>query len=411
MLKSIKLKDFQSHVDTCLPLGPGLNIISGPSGNGKSSILRAVSALAYNNIPGTAPIRLPNGKEYTITIETEDATIVRTKGKKVNSYNVAGTVFNDVGVNVPEKVTALLNIAPIELDANTEININFANQMDAPFLLTIPDAAKVKFLNTLAGTNAVDLAAKEAVNLARDNANRVREVDALLEIKNNTAGVLSKNIEHLHGLNKYLKEQMETLEALKEELAKMQALKARFLKFKSAWLSLVRAKEDLAKMDVSGALEKVRRYMYISDLNRRKIALETAFHSLYARKKIVSGLNVAKAQEIANKALTLYKLKNKYNDLHEKYKLLCKNRKKVCILDVGASVATIKKFLTVTTLHQRYTTLRSNYLDLNSKKTASITVRNDLKQRYVAALKGMQICPVCNSPITSTTLNTILEKL
>jgi len=411
MLKSIRLQDFQSHVDTSLPLGPGLNIISGPSGNGKSSILRAVSATAYNNIPGLTPVRLPNGKAYTITIETESGTVIRTKGKKSNSYKLGDTSFEDVGVSVPEAVEKVLNISPIELDANTQININFANQMDAPFLLTVPDTAKVKFLNTLAGTNAVDLAAKDAVNLAKDRDNRIKETEALLDIKNNTASVLRKNIDHLHGLNKYLAEQMDNLAALKAELDKIHILMDKFLKFKTAWNKLIKRKAEFEALDVNSAIDRVKHYVIISTMNIKKNALETAFHSLYARKKQVASIDIKAAQAQVQQALKVHNLSTRYSDLYEKYKNMCKKREKLCILNIGAGNETIKKFLTVSALHQKYTALKANYLNIHKQLQDIEKEKSAYKQQYMTLLQGMQICPVCNSPITGTTLNNILEKL
>jgi exonuclease SbcC len=41
-IKSVKLENFKSHVNSYISFSPGLNLIIGPNGSGKSSILQAI---------------------------------------------------------------------------------------------------------------------------------------------------------------------------------------------------------------------------------------------------------------------------------------------------------------------------------------------------------------------------------
>ncbi len=52
----ISIKNYQIISKAELSFIPGLNVIVGPSNNGKSSILKGIKALLYT-VPGTSPIK------------------------------------------------------------------------------------------------------------------------------------------------------------------------------------------------------------------------------------------------------------------------------------------------------------------------------------------------------------------
>ncbi len=54
MIKSAKLINFQSHIDSLLEFHSGVNSITGQSDSGKSSILRAINWVIHNKPSGDA---------------------------------------------------------------------------------------------------------------------------------------------------------------------------------------------------------------------------------------------------------------------------------------------------------------------------------------------------------------------
>lgn len=60
----VSLKDFQIIKKANLEFIPGLNVIIGPSNNGKSSILKAIKSCIYT-IPGSTSIRAGQNS-YTV---------------------------------------------------------------------------------------------------------------------------------------------------------------------------------------------------------------------------------------------------------------------------------------------------------------------------------------------------------
>ena len=68
---------------------PGLNVIVGPSNNGKSSILKAVKAAIYT-VPGATPIR-SGQTSYAVGIGYNGHTVILQKGLKESVYLVDRT--------------------------------------------------------------------------------------------------------------------------------------------------------------------------------------------------------------------------------------------------------------------------------------------------------------------------------
>ena len=62
-MKSIKLKNYQGHKDSSLELHPGVNIITGTSDKGKSSIMRSIEWVRTNRPLGTEMIRELDGEQ------------------------------------------------------------------------------------------------------------------------------------------------------------------------------------------------------------------------------------------------------------------------------------------------------------------------------------------------------------
>ncbi|MCY9198068.1 AAA family ATPase [Bacillus atrophaeus] len=162
-INRIQIKGFQSHVDSDIHLGNGLNVITGPSDSGKTSVLRAVRWVAFNEPAGEAFVNSTVGEaEVVITIDSGHiVTKRRRKGK--TSYSIQQNEYDEGSLfeksEVPEEVKALLGIRK-ETYGDFETALNFAYQLDAPFLISETASAGAKVLGKLAGTSAVDMAVK-----------------------------------------------------------------------------------------------------------------------------------------------------------------------------------------------------------------------------------------------------------
>lgn len=160
MLSSIKIKGFQSHLDTEIEFHPGLNILVGASDAGKTSIHRAIRWVVHNEPHGTA-FMSKRVETTSVTLDTDSGdSVVRSRGRE-NSYEVNGKLFQGFGALVPEEVRDLLGMQKAEF-SDREVWLSNSSQLDAPFLLTETSGQAARMLGKLAGTEDLDAAGKLA---------------------------------------------------------------------------------------------------------------------------------------------------------------------------------------------------------------------------------------------------------
>lgn len=167
--KSIRLENFQSHVDTEIKLKDGLNVFIGPSDSGKSAIFRGIKWALFNEPAGTFFIR--NGaKEARVSITFDDGRmLVRGRSTNSNYYELhdADEVLRleSFGVGVPEEVTNFTNIRKMILKNGDVYTLSMQDQLEGPFLLTGTSAQKATAIGRLSGVHVIDYAVAE---LARE---------------------------------------------------------------------------------------------------------------------------------------------------------------------------------------------------------------------------------------------------
>lgn len=129
MIKSVEIKNFESHKDTHLEFIQGVNIIYGESEQGKSAIFRAILWVITNRPLGSA-FRSHWGGETSVKIETDDCFVSRItdKGNRYVLEYKDGRKFEFEAVakqGVPIEISNALGIKPI----------NIQTQFDNHFLL------------------------------------------------------------------------------------------------------------------------------------------------------------------------------------------------------------------------------------------------------------------------------------
>ena len=69
IINAIRLHNFKSHADTSVEFGPGINVIIGENGAGKTSILEAISFALFRDYSGSMENLLRRGqKEMTVEL-------------------------------------------------------------------------------------------------------------------------------------------------------------------------------------------------------------------------------------------------------------------------------------------------------------------------------------------------------
>lgn len=132
-------QNYQIIKDATITIPQGLTLITGKSNNGKSSLIKSFQQLIYNT-SGTTFIR-HNQPNITISLEftnpdnpSDNYTIVYTKSHKGGKYQITHNNNTDIYQKLgSSQLPQIKDITHID----KELNYNFWNQMEKPFLLSL----------------------------------------------------------------------------------------------------------------------------------------------------------------------------------------------------------------------------------------------------------------------------------
>lgn len=134
-LERLEVKDYQSLKDVDIPFGR-FTVIVGPSGNGKSALIRALKALCFNQV-GHRFIRHHQQKAWVRLTFGGGKVIEWEKPKdKGATYVAEGQEYTRTGRSVPQDIEDMLSIRRIVIDKGVTFTPQFHSQHDLPLLLT-----------------------------------------------------------------------------------------------------------------------------------------------------------------------------------------------------------------------------------------------------------------------------------
>ncbi len=225
-IKNIRLTNFQSHSETEIAPAPpgGLTVIIGPSGHGKTAVLRALRWLLYNQPQGVAFMR-KGAQMVKVAVELADGSVItRRRTASTNQY-IAVTeasgrqVFEGFGTDVPLEIQQLTGVRPSRI-ADLTLTPNLARQLDGPFLgeEAVSAGVRAKVLGRIAGVDEVDHASK---TLATDQFRRGQEEKRL---EREAADLAAQEARYAHLPE--LRGRIDQLEALTAELARAEERRA-----------------------------------------------------------------------------------------------------------------------------------------------------------------------------------------
>ncbi len=176
MIKSIELKNIQSHENTRLDFDKGINVIVGSSNDGKSAILRGLYWARYNRPLGIDTLASHwalNDKgdlksEMAVTVENDFGTVTRKRTKNDNQYIVNGKVLDVVKSDVPADVEQILCLS----------DTNIQKQLDEPFLLSKSSGEVAKYFNKVVRLDVIDRVLTNAETTRRKTQNDIKNVQA-----------------------------------------------------------------------------------------------------------------------------------------------------------------------------------------------------------------------------------------
>lgn len=197
-IKRIAIEGFQSHSDTDIELSPGVNILIGSTGSGKTAIARAIKWVMRNKSPGKEDGFIHDDfrkdrKPCTVTLWLSNGKIItRRKGPSINEYKITKidndyeNVYSSFGKEVPAEVLEALESIPVDFGENIKIDLNFGNQHDAPFLLSDTARVPAVVFGHMIGLDQIDAATRLTSKQRRselDSSKRAEKAMEELDIK------------------------------------------------------------------------------------------------------------------------------------------------------------------------------------------------------------------------------------
>ena len=184
MIKSMQLTNFQGHKQSQLEFTPGVNVITGESDIGKSSLMRALWWLVGNRPSGAgekwAWWGMEKGDRVSVTVALDNAIITRFRKGGKNGYQVRGA---DGGFQ--EELVAIRTDVPIEVSELLRLeDHNIQSQHQSYFLLSDTPGEVARKLNAVCGLDIIDSCQKNSNLLLSNNSRDLQfQIDNVLELE------------------------------------------------------------------------------------------------------------------------------------------------------------------------------------------------------------------------------------
>lgn len=181
-LKTIKTQNYQSHKNSILNLVPGVNIISGPSDNGKTDILRSANLVISNRPSGFnyKPWHLAKDKKAitVCSLEFDDGTVERRKSDTIDEYtlttgNGKEEVYSSLNRQVPDDIQSFINLK----DYNFQQQGDEQQQKSSLFFIGESPGERAKMLNSITGLEIVDTSLSNINSMIRENTAEQKKID------------------------------------------------------------------------------------------------------------------------------------------------------------------------------------------------------------------------------------------
>lgn len=424
------IENIQSHKKTVMNFGPGLNVITGPTDEGKSAIVRALKWLLNNDAPrGDSLFRTGETEHRVTAVFSDGVTVTREKTPSKNRYILIDSqgeehIFEGFRYSVPEEILKATGMRPLALDEDTVLNLNIASQFEPPFLLSQPATVRAKAIGRLLGVHVVDAAARLAGKEISDSKAEAERLKKQIE-------EIDKNLEGFSDLDQ-MKENLEKAQGLAEKLSKAEEkvnlLAAKRDKARAIAQEIVSVEESLKSL---GTVDKADQLLaQLIDKTSLKDALASRRDRL---SKVEEG--IAEAKAIINRTRSLPYIEVLLGELQDAVKRmsalkpladrLSKNAQEIKnaedslreLQDVGKASALFEKVRalyprleSLTALKKKKDACEKDLAEAVSALESTTKNMDSLIEQYADTLRSLGKCPVCFGDIDQTVVDRIVAE-
>lgn len=473
-IKSIEIENFQSHKYSKLNFNENLNVIVGPSDNGKSAIIRALKWVLFNEPKGSDFIRY--GENYCrVSINLSDGTkIIRERTKTKNAYklikNSNEIVFEGFGNEIPIDIIEAHKINKVNIDKENNICLNISEQLEGPFLLNQPNSLKSKAIGKIIGLNIIDDAVKglqrDIVNIQTSkkiiqnsldeidekikNLSHIEDLKLVIEKKENIINKLNSKVKLLNKLIEFnnklilIKNEQLDLEQNILMLGNVDKINLDILfKKLTLYLELMKLNKNLniINQDVKIQKQIINQTCNINNLDNLVMLANNKVERLYKiinlfEKYITTQKLMRESQLVIDKTKDIMRVEKLYQKLEEvsRQRLLITEKYYKYSLNtesINKGQEYMKKLNTIDSCNEKVLQLENKFkiseklislnnslksinAEINDSITTSRKYYDDIKQsliKYKEILKQYSICPTCGSEITNDKINIIIKTI
>lgn len=420
-IKRLEIKGFESHVDTTINFSGHLTVITGATDSGKSAILRAIRKLFLGEPLGDNFVNKKVGQASIVaTLEDGHELSYTRKGTQstYTIYHPSGVLQEYISSKVPEEFITLSGITKDTFGDFVQ-SLNFAFQLEAPFLLSETSSTGAKVLGTLANVDDVDGALKDCTaevykhrEQRRQSQARIDEINADLQQFANL-----EQVESLVTACEYLVNHIEKLENRQAILNNLQS------KLQTGQVLIDQLQDKLCKLSVVPELaedlqhieQSQQRYDRLLQLFSQVGKYQMTIDNLQSKLAYLQNVDVLTAsldsvEKSYNRFIVLQSLDKQYKaSLDQQGRLTAKLDKFKVTSDLAKMLADIEtKYHTLQRYEQLWGEHRSKYkahVDACTNHGRAVTDYEQASKQYqdlwasvtCCPLDGEKLCPI--SPI------------
>jgi exonuclease SbcC len=379
-IKKLQIENFQSHQYSEIEFDEGLNVIVGPSDQGKSAIIRAIKWVLFNEPRGSDFIR--HGASFArVAIEMSNGFIItRERSASKNRYAITTpegetAVFEGFGNDAPEEIKKAHGIYKIMIDTDSSVSLNLGEQLEGPFLLSETGSVRAKAIGRLTGVHVVDKAIRDTVSdIKKENQIESKSRAEITEIEKRLSAY--QQLEQLKiDINK--KEKI---------LEKVEVIQNRFEKV----LTLKKTQDQL-KIDIESNVKTIEQYKNLNQAEPMIVKLSEQMNILNKIKNFKANINAVSFEISSQK------------NILDSTKLLEAAQYSIESLEKKISQSKI-----LVKLKDEYEKIESSLSEGKKYLEKSKAEIENIIQNYAKQLKKLSKCPVCFSSIDDSIISNII---
>lgn len=371
-IEKIIIENFQSHKHTILNFEKGVNVIIGPSDSGKTSIIRAIRWVMYNEPSGDYFIR-KGETEASVTLYLDNGYIIkRGRSKNKNYYEITDDSnkvehYEGFGTNVPLEIQEALGVRKVKLSENYNLALNISEQLESPFLLNETPSIKSNAIGRLAGTDVIDNALQK---LSKD----MYSLKTRLKYDKEDLDKLNEEIKKYKNLDeekRKIDNFKNIINSLKQKKTLLQNLKKLKEEYNFVELNINKNQEifenykdiEIFEKNINIISDKLMKLKYIIELNDKlnniNTILEKHIKILQTSDKLdIIEYNLNKSQFLFEKYINFKKILKQYNDINKK-------------INYNEKILELSNIEQLDYLYEKSTELKNKYIilkEINNKK-------------------------------------------